>query len=151
MDLFNRHYSSRSGPIFKSLILDQLSSSVNNPFWAIYKNNKTWDFIIFHNEIAGKMQLVMKGDQAVEVPINGQMVNPGYPRDSHFCTVFISLLCPAMCSALCISIFSLPYLVIPAVKGGGTEFCNGYWKNQTNDELGGMVRFSIFFFGSLFQ
>ena len=85
------------------------------------------------------MQMVRIGDEIVMVPINGQMVNPGYPRDSRFCTVFISQLCPAICSAFCLCILALPYVVIPAVKGGGTNFCNGYWQNQTNAQLGGMV------------
>jgi hypothetical protein len=85
------------------------------------------------------MKLDRIGDEVGMVPINGQMVAPGYPRDNYFCTVFIGQLCPAICSAFCMCILALPYVVIPAVKGGGTQFCDGYWQNQTSAQLGGMV------------
>ena len=62
-----------------------------------------------------------------------------FARDNRFCSAFITKLCPALCSSVCLLIFSLPFLVIPVVKGLGTEFCNGYWKDQPNAQFNGMV------------
>ncbi len=63
-----------------------------------------------------------------------------FPRDNRFMTAFIGELGPAICMGLCLLFFTLPYLIVPAIKGG-TEFCNGYWKDQSNAQLGGMVIF----------
>ena len=82
---------------------------------------------------------------AQEKPPKTIVIQPGdsqeydFPRENRFWTVFIAMLCPAVCSSCCLTILALPYLVIPAVKGPGTEFCNGYWKEQSNAQLGGMV------------
>ncbi len=62
-----------------------------------------------------------------------------FTRDNRFCTAFISKLCPAIRSSICLLIFALPFLVIPLVKRPGTEFCNGYWKDQANAQFSGMV------------
>jgi hypothetical protein len=64
-------------------------------------------------------------------------------RENRFWTDLISKLGPAFCASVCLSIFSLPYLVVPAVKGPGKEFCEGYWQNQSNAQFGGMVKISI--------
>jgi len=51
------------------------------------------------------------------------------------------MLGPVFCATVCCLIASLPYLVVAAVKGPGTEFCGGYWRNSTTTsmsaELGG--------------
>ena len=57
----------------------------------------------------------------------------------------VAMLLPMVCCAtVCALIFSLPYLVVAAVKGPGTEFCGGYWQNSTATSmpasLGGRVR-----------
>ena len=62
-----------------------------------------------------------------------------FPRENRFWTAFISKLCPAFCASICALILALPYVIVPAVKGPGTEFCNGYWKHQPNAQFGGMV------------
>jgi hypothetical protein len=69
--------------------------------------------------------------------------NDNFSRDNHFWTDLLSKLCPAICASVCLSIFALPYLVVPAVKGPGKEFCEGYWQNQSNAQLGGMVKNSF--------
>ena len=57
----------------------------------------------------------------------------------------LPMLLPMVCCATVFAlIFSLPYLVVAAVKGPGTEFCGGYWQNSTATSmpasLGGRVR-----------
>ena len=87
----------------------------------------------------------MQVEDAQKKPQQKIVIQPGdseeynFPRENRFWTAFILLLCPAVCSTFCLTIFALPYLVIPAVKGPGSEFCNGYWKDQPNAQLGGMV------------
>jgi thiol-disulfide isomerase/thioredoxin len=60
------------------------------------------------------------------------------------CSAMEVLFFPVLCATVCLLIASLPYLVVAAVKGPGTEFCNGYWQNSTTTsmraELGGRVR-----------
>ena len=56
-----------------------------------------------------------------------------------FCTTFSAILAPALCSSVCLLVLSLPYLVIPAVKGPNDEFCSGYWKIRPESQLGGRV------------
>jgi hypothetical protein len=93
------------------------------------------------------MQLMMLQLDPEGKPLPPKMIviNPedshvyNFPRENRFWTAFISKLCPAICVSICLLIFALPYVVIPAVKGPGTEFCNGYWKNQTDAQFGGMV------------
>ncbi len=59
-------------------------------------------------------------------------------------TVTAALFFPVCCATVCLLIVSLPYLVVAAVKGPGTEFCGGYWQNSTTTtmraEIGGRVR-----------
>jgi hypothetical protein len=40
---------------------------------------------------------------------------------------------------LAMKLHELPYVVTPAVKGPGTEFCNGFWNNQSDAQFGGTV------------
>ena len=50
-------------------------------------------------------------------------------------------------SVLFLSFITMPFIIVPAIKGGipgGDEFCNNYWINQTlnhtNAQFGGQVR-----------
>ena len=94
------------------------------------------------------MQMIMMQHLDTEgklLPPRLTVVQPGdsqtnqFTRDNRFCTAFISKLCPAIGSSICLLIFALPFLVIPLVKGPGTEFCSGYWKDQANAQFSGMV------------
>ena len=53
----------------------------------------------------------------------------------------------SVCSVLLLSFITMPFFIVPAVKGGiagGDEFCNNYWRNQTlnhtDAQFGGQVR-----------
>ncbi len=57
-------------------------------------------------------------------------------RAKLFWVKFISKLGPVI---FCLLFYTLPCLVIPAVKGPEDKFCNGYWKNQSNAQMSGTV------------
>ena len=83
-------------------------------------------------EISPQTQLTRDEDEDQTAMINGKPMDPMLGEFAHAC-----------CSACCVLFLSLPFLVIPTMKGGD-QFCNGYWKNQTHAQLGGMVKFNAF-------
>jgi hypothetical protein len=64
--------------------------------------------------------------------------------DKTFCSVMAEMLVPLLLATFGSILLSVPYLVVAAVKGNGTTFCNGYWQNPgttiMSAEIGGRVR-----------
>ena len=81
----------------------------------------------------GQFRLVLVGNEPKLKYFSG-MVSPSGSREFYLWKVWKKkVLGGAMWWTIALFLFTLPFWVIPAAKGG--SFCSDYWKNQTNAHL----------------